>query len=105
MNEHNSSIVYIAQQASVKGEEQIMTIGQGFEYKTWNYVTGVITESQDLGLDKDKKQIKNLNIVCCDVHHDLAYIGLSTNEISVYSIADNRVLYSFVAYGGINIRR
>lgn len=71
MNEHNSSIVYIAQHATPKGgEEQIMTIGQGFEYKTWNYVTGVITHSkEDLGLDKEKKQlVKNLNIVCCDVH-------------------------------------
>ena len=27
MNEHNSSIVYLAQKASTKGEEQIMTIG------------------------------------------------------------------------------
>lgn len=45
MNEHNSSIVFLAQKASHKGEEQIMTIGQGFEFKTWNYVTGVITET------------------------------------------------------------
>lgn len=102
MNEHNSSIVYLAQKASTKGEEQIMTIGQGFEFKTWNYVTGVITETQDLGLEKDRKQIKNLSIVCCDVHQELAYIGLSTNEITVYSIPENRVLYNFIAYGGIN---
>lgn len=56
-----------------------------------------------MGLDKDKKQIKNLSIVCCDVNDDLAYIALSTNEINVYSIPDNRVLYSFIAYGGNNI--
>ena len=53
MNEHNSSIVYIAQ--SRGNEEYIMTIGQSFEYKTWNYVTGAIKHSQELGLDKDKK--------------------------------------------------
>ncbi len=80
-----------------------MTIGQGFEYKTWNYVTGVITQNQDLGLDKEKKHIKNLNIVCCDVHNEMAYIGLSNNEINVYSIPENRVLYSFIAYGGMYI--
>jgi ABC-type Mn2+/Zn2+ transport system permease subunit len=38
--------------------------------------------------------------VACDVHKDLAYIGLSTNEITVYSIIDNRVLYTFPAYNG-----
>ena len=66
MNEHNSSIVYISQSPS--SDEHIMTIGQGFEYKTWNYVTGVIKSSQELGLDKDKKQMKTLSIVACDVH-------------------------------------
>jgi len=45
MNEHNTAILYIAQTSSHKNEEQIMTIGQGYEYKTWNYVTGVITQS------------------------------------------------------------
>lgn len=98
MNEHNSSIVYIAQAPG--NEEHIMTIGQSFEYKTWNYVTGAIKQSQELGLDKDKKQLKTLSIVACDVHKDLAYIGLSTNEITVYSIIDNRVLYTFPAYNG-----
>ena len=66
-------------------------------------MTGVITETQDLGLEKDRKQIKNLSIVCCDVHQELAYIGMSTNEITVYSIPENRVLYNFIAYGGINL--
>jgi len=56
-----------------------------------------------LGLDKEKKHIKNLNIVCCDVHNEMAYIGLSNNEINIYSIPENRVLYSFIAYGGMYI--
>jgi len=38
MNDHNSSIVFITQ----KSEELIMTIGSSFEFKTWNYITGVI---------------------------------------------------------------
>lgn len=41
MNEHNSQIVFIAQTSA----EQVMTIGQSFEFKTWNYVTGAITDS------------------------------------------------------------
>jgi hypothetical protein len=31
---------------------------------------------------------------------ELAYVALNTNEISVYSIKDNKVLYSFVSYNG-----
>lgn len=42
--------------------------------------------------------MKTLSIVCCDVQEDLAYIALSTNEINVYSIKENRVLYQFVSY-------
>jgi len=30
----------------------------------------------------------------------MAYIALNTNEISVYSIKDNKVLYSFISYNG-----
>jgi hypothetical protein len=41
MNEHNSSIVYISQ--SPTDDEQVMTIGQSFEFKIWNYVTGSIS--------------------------------------------------------------
>jgi WD40 repeat protein len=65
MNEHNSAIVYIAQ--SPQDEEQVMTIGSGFEFKIWNYVTGNISQSHEIELNKDKKQLKNLNVVCCDV--------------------------------------
>ena len=43
MNEHNSAIVYISQAQS--DTEQVMTIGQSFEFKTWNYVTGQISQS------------------------------------------------------------
>ena len=28
----------------------------------------------------------------------MAYIALNTNEINVYSIKDNKVLYSFISY-------
>ena len=80
-----------------------MTIGQSFEFKTWNYVTGSISNSHDIELNKDKKQLKNLNVICCDVMSDLAYIALNTNEISVYSVKDNKVLYSFLSYNGNNI--
>eukprot|EP00347_Sterkiella_histriomuscorum_P005755 403355392 len=96
MNEHNSSIVYINQ--SQQDEEQVMTIGQSFEFKIWNYVTGNISQAHEIELNKDKKQLKNLNVVCCDVHQDMAYIALNTNEINVYSIKDNKVLYSFISY-------
>lgn len=98
MNDHNSSIVYISQ--TLKEEEHIMTIGQGFEYKVWNYVTGTIIQSQELSLDKDKKEMKTLSIVACDVLKEHAYIALSTNEVSVYSVTENRVLYSFPSYHG-----
>lgn len=53
MNEHNSSIVYINQ--SAQDEEQVMTIGQSFELKTWNYVTGNISQAHEIELNKDKK--------------------------------------------------
>ena len=98
MNEHNSSIVYISSHTG--DEEQVMTIGQSFEFKVWNYVTGSITQSHEIELNKDKKQLKNLNVVCCDVQNgqDMAYIALNTNEICVYSIKENRVLYSFLSY-------
>jgi hypothetical protein len=44
--------------------------------------------------------MKTLSIVACDVHKEHAYIALSTNEISVYSVVENRVLYSFSSYHG-----
>lgn len=61
-------------------------------------MTGSISNSHDIELNKDKKQLKNLNVICCDVLSELAYIALNTNEISVYSIKDNKVLYSFLSY-------
>jgi hypothetical protein len=66
-------------------------------------VTGSISNSHDIELNKDKKQLKNLNVICCDVMSDMAYIALNTNEISVYSVKDNKVLYSFLSYNGKNI--
>jgi hypothetical protein len=98
MNEHNSAIVYISQ--SPQDEDQVMTIGQSFEFKTWNYTTGAISNSHEIELNKDKKTLKNLNVVCCDVQAEMAFIALNTNEITVYSIKDNRVLYSFISYNG-----
>lgn len=44
-----------------------MTIGSSFEFKIWNYVTGAISKSHEIELNKNKKQLKNLNVVCCDV--------------------------------------
>jgi len=61
-------------------------------------VTGNISQAHEIELNKEKKQLKNLNVVCCDVQQDMAYIALNTNEINVYSIKDNRVLYSFISY-------
>jgi hypothetical protein len=52
MNEHNSAIVYISNTGS-QCEEEIMTIGSAFEFKRWNYVTGVVSYSQEIPLDKD----------------------------------------------------
>jgi hypothetical protein len=77
-----------------------MTIGQSFEFKIWNYITGAVSQSHEIQLNKDKKQLKNLNVVCCDVLQEMAYIALNTNEISVYSVKENRVLYSFISYNG-----
>ena len=67
----------------------MITVGQGFEIKTWNYITGTIINSHEILLNKDKKTLKNLNVICCDILEDLAYIALNTNEINVYSIKDN----------------
>jgi len=61
-------------------------------------VTGTVSNSHDIELNKDKKQLKNLNVVCCDVMVDLAYIGLNTNEICVYSVKENKVIFSFISY-------
>jgi len=47
--------------------------------------------------------LKNIGIVCCDVQEELAFIGLSTNEISIFSIPENKVLYSFNSYNGKTI--
>lgn len=33
----------------------------------------------------------------------MAYIALNTNEINVYSIKDNKVLYNFLSYNGKKI--
>jgi hypothetical protein len=44
-----------------------MTIGSQFEFKTWNYVTGEVKISNDIEMNKDKKTLKNLSIICCDV--------------------------------------
>lgn len=52
MNEHSSAVVYISKAAN--SEEQLMTIGQSFEFKVWNYVTGSISDSHEIGLDKDQ---------------------------------------------------
>lgn len=67
----------------------MITVGQGFEIKTWNYVTGTISNSHEIFLNKDKKTLKNLNVICCDIKENMAYIALNTNEINVYSIKDN----------------
>jgi hypothetical protein len=45
--------------------------------------------------------MKTLSIVACDVHKEHAYIGLSTNEVSVFSVTENRVLYTFPSYHGM----
>ena len=52
----------------------------------------------EIDLNKDKKNLKNLNVNCCDVQTDKAYIALNTNEVSVYSVIDNKVLFSFTSY-------
>jgi len=96
MNEHNSSIVYVSQ--APNQSDEVMTIGQSFELKTWNYVTGAVSNSNDIELNKNKKELKNLNVVCCDVLSDLAYIGLNTNEICVYSVRENKLIFSFFSY-------
>lgn len=62
-------------------------------------MTGNISQAHEIELNKDKKQLKNMHVVCCDVvQQDMAYIALNTNEINVYSIKENRVLYSFISY-------
>ena len=78
-----------------------MTVGQAFEFKTWNYMTGDVTQSHEIDIDKDKKTLKNLNVVCCDILNDLAFIALNNNEICVYSVAHSKVLYTFTSYNGI----
>lgn len=51
-------------------------------------------------MDKDKKELKTLGIACCNVKDEMAYIALTTNEICVYNILQNRVFYNFMAYNG-----
>ena len=57
-----------------------------------------MNKSHEIQINKDQRQLKNLSVVCCDVSSELAYIGLNTSEICVYSIEGNKVLHSFKAY-------
>jgi len=93
INEHSSPVVYMAQTSA----EQITTVGQAFEFKRWNYITGAVYESEALPLDSgDDKQ----SIICCDICKDLAFVALTTNMIAVFSTVDNRLLFSFPSYNG-----
>jgi hypothetical protein len=63
-----------------------MTIGDQFELKVWNYVTGEISRQFKIDLGKDQKDMKKMQILCCDVLKDLAYIAINNGEILVYYI-------------------
>lgn len=96
MNEHSSLIVYIQQMEN--NEQNVMTIGEQFELKVWNYVTGQIASQQEIDLGKDRKAKKSLQVQCCDVLERVAYISLNNGEIFIYSIETGAVLGQFHAW-------
>lgn len=59
-----------------------MTISQNYEYKVWNYTTGVVEESRKLNLPK------NTQIVAADLSYEghQGYFALESNLIVVYSM-------------------
>lgn len=75
-----------------------MTIGDQFELKMWNYVTGRISVQQSIELNKDKRALRQLQILCCDVKDGIAYLALNSNEIMVYSIQERRTLITHAAW-------
>jgi hypothetical protein len=75
-----------------------MTIGDQFELKIWNYVTGSISKQCNIELEKDQKDLRNLQILCCDVLKEYAYIAINNSEILVYSIYENKTKITFTAW-------
>lgn len=102
LNEHTSPIIYMGQPESQANPEHVVSVGQGFEYRRWNYVTGAVIEAREFRLGKDKKAMKSLSIAACDIQEEteLAYLALCNNEISVYSLKESRVLFTFLSYKG-----
>lgn len=96
MNEHSSVIVYIEQHQD--DEQQVMTIGEQFELKVWNYATGRISMQEQIDVGKDRKALRNLQILCCDVVGQLAFIALNNGEIAVHSIFENKQILNFNAW-------
>jgi len=84
MNEHSSEIVFIEQLKD--DEQQVMTIGEQFELRVWNYVTGNISEQRTIELGKSRKELRNLQIMCCDVQDDWLVLALNSGEIVIHSL-------------------
>lgn len=77
MNEHSSEVVFIEQLRD--DEQQVMTIGEQFELKIWNYVTGAISAQVTIDVNKSKKELRTLQILCCDVQDEELALALNNS--------------------------
>ena len=96
MNEHSSSVIFI--ENSKDDPDKVLTIGDQFEMKTWDYKEGAISSQSEIDLQKDKRTMRTLQILCCDVSEGVAYLAMNNCEISMYDLRLNRVLHTFKAW-------
>ena len=67
-----------------------MTIGDQFELKIWNYVTGNVSKQGRIDLNRQEKEMRKMQILACDVIKEYAFIAINNKEILIFSIPDNR---------------
>lgn len=72
----------------------MLTIGEQFELKVWNYVTGAISSQQTIDINKSRKELRTLQILCCDVQDEQLALALNNGEIIVQSV-DGQVNCTF----------
>ena len=57
-----------------------------------------ISMQEQIDIGKDRKALRNLQILCCDVVGQMAFIALNNSEITVHSIFENKQILSFNAW-------
>lgn len=78
MNEHTSTVILCRQ--APQNSFNIVTISQNYEYKEWNYTTGVVEKSVALNLPEDDLII----VADFSVSGQTIYLGMESNVVLVY---------------------